>query len=78
MDDEKCRELFSARYDGTYTFAFDDVRDAGLIDKKLMLARKYTEYVCGFTVSAGLTGRTCGTGLSGGMMFSGCWNGWSS
>lgn len=45
LDDEKCRELFSARYDGVYTFAFDDVKDAGLIEKKLILIREYTD-VC--------------------------------
>lgn len=43
LDDGKCRELFSARYDGTCTFAFDDVRDAGLIEKKLILVRKHTD-----------------------------------
>ena len=54
LDDGKCRELFSSRYDGNYTFAFDDVGDAGLIERKLILVRKHTDVrlrfycFCGF------------------------------
>lgn len=43
LDDEKCRELFSARYDNAYTFSFDNLADAGVIERKLALARKYTD-----------------------------------
>lgn len=43
LDDEKCRELFSGRYDDAYTFAFDDIKDSEMIEKRLILARKYTD-----------------------------------
>ncbi|MEG0408400.1 MAG: hypothetical protein RR623_05950, partial [Bacilli bacterium] len=42
LDDEKCELLFSANYDGDYTFAFDNVSEYDLIQKKLKLIRKYT------------------------------------
>ena len=41
LTDEKCKLLFSANYDGDYTFAFDNVSDYDLIHKKLKLIRKY-------------------------------------
>lgn len=43
LDEEKCRELFSCRYDDVYTFAFDDIKDAETIEKRLILARNYTD-----------------------------------
>lgn len=43
LDDRKCRVLFSSRYDDTFTFAFDDLADAELVEMKNMLARKYTQ-----------------------------------
>lgn len=56
LTDRKCELLFSAKYDGYYTFAFDNVEDYDLIERKLKLIRKYTDkdeirfYVlCGFT-----------------------------
>ena len=56
LDKEKCKELFSCRYDGDYTFAFDNIGDYHLIEKKLQLIREFTNtsslrfYVlCGFT-----------------------------
>ena len=55
LTDEKCELLFSCKYDGYYTFAFDDVDDYDLIERKLKLIRKYCNetkfrfYVlCGF------------------------------
>lgn len=55
LDEERCEELFSCKYDGDYTFAFDDVRDYPLIERKLKLIRRFTSsnhirfYVlCGF------------------------------
>lgn len=35
LTDEKCRILFNAKYDGDYTFAFDNVEDYKLIQSKL-------------------------------------------
>lgn len=58
LDDERCRELFLCRYDDVYTFAFDDIKDAEMIEKRLILARKYTDAplrfycFCGFDRAA--------------------------
>jgi hypothetical protein len=41
LTDEKCKMLFSAKYDGDYTFAFDNIEDYDLIHKRLKLIRKY-------------------------------------
>lgn len=41
LTDEKCRILFNAKYDGDYTFAFDNVEDYELIQSKLEMIRKY-------------------------------------
>lgn len=54
LTDEKCEVLFSSKYDGDYIFAFDNIADYELIERKLQLLRKYTDkypkfYVfCGF------------------------------
>lgn len=54
LTDEKCEVLFKSKYDGDYIFAFDNVADYDLIEKKLNLLRQYTSkypkfYVfCGF------------------------------
>ncbi len=42
LDDRKCAALFSGRYDETYTFAFDNIADAEVIESKMALARNYT------------------------------------
>lgn len=43
LTEEKCELLFSANYDGDYTFAFDNIEDYDLIHRKLQLIRKYTK-----------------------------------
>ena len=43
LTDEKCKFLFSAPYDGDYTFAFDNISDYDLIHDKLKMIRKYTK-----------------------------------
>lgn len=43
LTDEKCKMLFSANYDGDYTFAFDNVEDYDLIHQKLRMIRRYTK-----------------------------------
>ena len=45
LTDEKCRMLFSSKYDGDFIFAFDNVEDADLIEKKIQLLRKYTDVI---------------------------------
>lgn len=42
LTDEKCEMLFSAKYDGDFTFAFDDISDYRLIEQKLQMIRRYT------------------------------------
>lgn len=42
LTDEKCELLFRSKYDGEYIFAFDNIADKELIEKKLQLIRKYT------------------------------------
>lgn len=42
LTDEKCALLFSAKYDGDYTFAFDNICDYDIIHNKLQIIRKYT------------------------------------
>ena len=43
LTDEKCEILFSSKYDGDYTFAFDNIADYELIDRQLKRIRKYTQ-----------------------------------
>ncbi len=43
LTDERCKILFSANYDGDYTFAFDNIGDYDLIHKKLKMIRRYTK-----------------------------------
>ena len=42
LTEEKCEALFSAKYDGDYTFAFDNIADYELIERKLQIIRKYS------------------------------------
>lgn len=55
LTDDKCIEIFNSRYDGEITFAFDNISDRDIIERKLELIRKHTNkksikfYVfCGF------------------------------
>jgi len=45
--------LFSSKYDGSYTFAFDNIEDKELIEKKLQLIRKHTSTIPMFYVLCG-------------------------
>lgn len=42
LTDEKCRILFSSKYDGDWTFAFDNISDYELIHEKLKMIRRHT------------------------------------
>ena len=46
LTDEKCEMLFSAKYDGDYTFAFDNIADYDLIHEKMKMIRRYTKSRC--------------------------------
>lgn len=53
LDEEKAQLLFSARYDGDFIFAFDDIADAPLIIEKLKLIRSITKKNVKFYVLCG-------------------------
>lgn len=53
LTEEKCELLFKSKYDGDYIFAFDNVADAELIERKLQLLRKYTTKIPMFYVFCG-------------------------
>lgn len=42
LTDEKCKLLFSSKYDGDFTFAFDNISDYDLVNEQLKRIRKYT------------------------------------
>lgn len=48
LDDKRCSLLFSSRYDGDFTFAFDNLADKQIIEKKIALVRKYTNRIIKF------------------------------
>lgn len=41
LTEEKCKLLFSSKYDGDYIFAFDNIADKDIIEKKAKLIRRY-------------------------------------
>ena len=43
LTEEKCEMLFRSKYDGDFTFAFDNIEDYDLIHEKLKLIRKYNK-----------------------------------
>lgn len=53
LTDEKCEVIFKSKYDGDYIFAFDNIADYQLIERKLQLLRKYTEQYPKFYVFCG-------------------------
>ena len=53
LTEEKCNVLFDSKYDSDYIFAFDNIEDYDLIEKKLKLIRKYTDRQCVFYVLCG-------------------------
>ena len=42
LTEEKCEILFSSKYDGDFTFAFDNIEDYDEIHKKLKMIRRYS------------------------------------
>ncbi|HHX69637.1 MAG TPA: hypothetical protein GX708_16515 [Gallicola sp.] len=53
LNEEKCKMLFSSKYDGDFTFAFDNIKDADVIKGKLQLIRKHTDVIPKFYVLCG-------------------------
>lgn len=56
LTDEKCEMLFSARYDGDFTFAFDRIQDYDLIKEKIKMIRRHTNRQIRFYVLCGFEG----------------------
>lgn len=50
LTDEKCELLCQSKYDGHITFAFDNIADYPLIEKKLQLIRRHTNHQFNFYV----------------------------
>lgn len=53
LTDEKCELLFKSKYDGDYTFAFDNIEDYDLIHEKLEMIRRHTDKQMRFYVLCG-------------------------
>ena len=53
LTEEKCELLFSSKYDGDFTFAFDNIKDYNIIKQKLKMIRKYTDKPCKFYLFCG-------------------------
>lgn len=53
LTDEKCEVLFSCKYDGDFTFAFDNIADYKLIESKLKIIRRHTDKIVRFYVLVG-------------------------
>lgn len=45
LTDEKCKLLFSSKYDGDYIFAFDNIADKNIVEQKARLIRKYNKSI---------------------------------
>lgn len=53
LTDEKCRVIFNSRWIGDYLFAFDNIKDRRLIERKLSLLREHTDKRVKFYVFCG-------------------------
>ena len=50
LTDEKCEIIFNSRWIGDYIFAFDNIKDRRLVERKLQLMRKHTSKIPKFYV----------------------------
>ena len=50
LTDEKCEVVFNSNWFGDFTFAFDNIKDRRLIERKLQLMRKYMDKIPKFYV----------------------------
>ena len=50
LTDEKCEAVFSSPWVGDYIFAFDNIKDRRLVERKLQLMRKHTDKIVKFYV----------------------------
>lgn len=50
LTDEKCSVIFNSKWIGDYIFAFDNIKDRRLVERKLQMLRKHTKRVPKFYV----------------------------
>ena len=53
LTDEKCKVIFNSKWVGDYIFAFDNIKDRSLVEKKLQLMREHTDIIPKFYVFCG-------------------------
>ena len=53
LTDEKCKVLFNSNWYGDYIFAFDNIKDRRLVERKLQLMRQYSDKIPKFYVFCG-------------------------
>lgn len=53
LTDEKCEVIFNSRWVGDYIFAFDNIKDRKIVERKLDLIRKHTDVIPKFYVFCG-------------------------
>lgn len=53
LTDEKCEVIFGSNWIGDYIFAFDNIKDRRLVERKLQLMRKHTDVIPKFYVFCG-------------------------
>jgi hypothetical protein len=53
LTDEKCKVIFDSNWFGDYIFAFDNIKDRRLVERKLQLMRKHTDKTPKFHVFCG-------------------------
>lgn len=53
LTDEKCEVIFRSKWIGDYIFAFDNIKDARIVEKKLQLMRQHTRITPKFYVFCG-------------------------
>lgn len=53
LTDEKCKVIFNSNWIGAYIFAFDNIKDRRLVERKLELMRKHTDKTPRFYVFCG-------------------------
>ena len=50
LTDEKCEVIFNSKWIGDYIFAFDNIKDRRIVERKLQLMRKHTNIIPKFYV----------------------------
>lgn len=53
LTDEKCEVIFNSKWIGDYIFAFDNIKDRRIVEKKLDLIREHTDKIPKFYVFCG-------------------------